>query len=830
MSVLQRITLKTLKQNKVRTIVTIVGVIISTAMIMAVATFVTSFQAMLLDDVKISNGEWQATVYDNSYNDIINIKKKSEIDRIAAIQNVGYARLPKGSFRNIPFLYIGGFSDEAYDLISVNLTQGRLPQNSNEIVLRDTMYTDDNGKLELGDEYTISVGDILDENGKPQKLTGFTDKNSKLSTNFVKTYTIVGFYDEFGFEGTQSLGLTAITKLDSENLDNYTYQAVFTLKNPRNIFDYCDSNFSETNYNYELLRYMGITEDQRTNAMIYGLAAILIGIIVLGSVSLIYNSFSISVSDRTKQLGLLSSIGATNKQIRASIFFEGVVISCIGIPLGIISGILGAGVTLKFVGDLLNNGVLNTQAQLGLKVSIGGILVSIIVAFITVMLSALRPAIRAGKITPIQAIRQTEDIKLPKRLGKNRKYSLTKKLFGVQGVISAKNFKRNKKKYRATVVSLVLSVILFVSASAFTEYLVLGMSFSGVDLDYDILYSTFVEDEKADVIFNEFKNVDAVTNSANAIIVNEIVEIDSSRLLKPIEAGVHTEFVFIDDSEFNKLLKGYDKQSDKYYSDELVALGYDNRYIKNANGRYEQVQIIADHSTSLDVEFEQEKKQTIRIEKFIDKLPFGANSGSSADLVLVMPKSAFKRDCFNSASINMFFKTSDYKASTQQMNKILKEKHNYNESVISVDEMLKSVRALVTAIRIFAYGFIVLISLIAIANVFNAISTSVLLRTREFAMLRSVGMNNKGLNKIMCLECLAYGAKSLLYGLPISVGVTYLIYKAVTQGIELPFVLPYKFMLISVLCVFFVVFISMLYAMRKIKKQNVLEALKDDNI
>lgn len=830
MSVLQRITLKTLKQNKVRTIVTIVGVIISTAMIMAVATFVTSFQAMLLDDVKISNGEWQATVYDNSYNDIINIKKKSEIDRIAAIQNVGYARLPKGSFRNIPFLYIGGFSDEAYDLISVNLTQGRLPQNSNEIVLRDTMYTDDNGKLELGDEYTISVGDILDENGKPQKLTGFTDKNSKLSTNFVKTYTIVGFYDEFGFEGTQSLGLTAITKLDSENLDNYTYQAVFTLKNPRNIFDYCDSNFSETNYNYELLRYMGIIEDQRTNAMIYGLAAILIGIIVLGSVSLIYNSFSISVSDRTKQLGLLSSIGATNKQIRASIFFEGVVISCIGIPLGIISGILGAGVTLKFVGDLLNNGVLNTQAQLGLKVSIGGILVSIIVAFITVMLSALRPAIRAGKITPIQAIRQTEDIKLPKRLGKNRKYSLTKKLFGVQGVISAKNFKRNKKKYRATVVSLVLSVILFVSASAFTEYLVLGMSFSGVDLDYDILYSTFVEDEKADVIFNEFKNVDGVRNSANAIIVNEIVEIDSSRLLKPIEAGVHTEFVFIDDSEFNKLLKGYDKQSDKYYSDELVALGYDNRYIKNANGRYEQVQIIADHSTSLDVEFEQEKKQTIRIEKFIDKLPFGANSGSSADLVLVMPKSAFKRDCFNSASINMFFNTSDYKASTQQMNKILKEKHNYNESVISVDEMLKSVRALVTAIRIFAYGFIVLISLIAIANVFNAISTSVLLRTREFAMLRSVGMNNKGLNKIMCLECLAYGAKSLLYGLPISVGVTYLIYKAVTQGIELPFVLPYKFMLISVLCVFFVVFISMLYAMRKIKKQNVLEALKDDNI
>ena len=138
--------------------------------------------------------------------------------------------------------------------------------------------------------------------------------------------------------------------------------------------------------------------------------------------------------------------------------------------------------------------------------------------------------------------------------------------------------------------------------------------------------------------------------------------------------------------------------------------------------------------------------------------------------------------------------------------------------------------SLLIIIQVFAYGFVILISLISVANVFNTISTNISLRRREFAMLKSVGMTQKGFNKMMNLECLLYGAKALAFGLPVSFGVTYLIYLAITQGYSTEFYLPLKAIAIAIISVFLVVFVTMMYAMRKIKKDNPIDALKNENL
>ena len=151
-------------------------------------------------------------------------------------------------------------------------------------------------------------------------------------------------------------------------------------------------------------------------------------------------------------------------------------------------------------------------------------------------------------------------------------------------------------------------------------------------------------------------------------------------------------------------------------------------------------------------------------------------------------------------------------------------------TIIDAAASRDSEQALILVLDIFSYGFIALISLIAIANVFNTISTNIALRRREFAMLKSVGMAQKDFNKMMNFECLLYGSKSLLYGLPASAGVTYLIYKAISDGFETSYHLPWTAIGIAVLSVFLVVFVTMMYSMSKIKKDNPIDALKNENL
>ena len=142
---------------------------------------------------------------------------------------------------------------------------------------------------------------------------------------------------------------------------------------------------------------------------------------------------------------------------------------------------------------------------------------------------------------------------------------------------------------------------------------------------------------------------------------------------------------------------------------------------------------------------------------------------------------------------------------------------------------LEQNRNIIFIIDVFTYVFVIMISLIATANVFNTISTNIKLRRRELSMLRSIGMSDHDFQKMMNFECILYGIRTLLYGLPLASILSYLIYKGmISSGMDIAYIFPLGSTVISILGVFFIVFITMLYSTSKLRKENIIDALRDD--
>ena len=185
---------------------------------------------------------------------------------------------------------------------------------------------------------------------------------------------------------------------------------------------------------------------------------------MIGSIFLIYNSFNISLNERTHQFGILSSVGATAKQLRNSVLFEGLCIGAVGIPIGVIVGIGSIGLVISVVARNFGN-ILYSTVPLTLTVSIPAIVVAAAVSMVTILISAYIPARKAASTPVMESIRQTNEVKIESKAVKTSK--LAERIYGLEGTLALKNFKRNKKRYRSIVLSLVLSVVLFVSTSAF---------------------------------------------------------------------------------------------------------------------------------------------------------------------------------------------------------------------------------------------------------------------------------------------------------------------------------------------------------------------------
>ena len=881
---------------------------LSAAMICASTTFVSSMQNFVLRCEIYSSGDWHGAVYDAAYKDYEDIRDSGKVSSAAYAQVLGYAKIDSANERK-PYLYVlgGDVASGYFETMPVHLILGTLPKDPTEIILPEHLTSNGKVNYTLGDTVTLEVGDRTLDGRRLGQDTPVYTYDSETHTEVMsgeglentepKTYTVVGIYERPTFEDYSAPGYTALTAADTKSADQSPIHCYFKLHKPAGVYDFMKEMGYTQEYRYayntKVLLYSGTARFDSFLTAFYSLAAIIIALIVFGSVSLIYNAFSISVSERTRQFGLLSSVGATRKQLRRMVLFEALAVSIVGIPLGILVGIGGIGITLLLIGDKFFS-IVRVDIPMRLCVSWQAVVIAAVIALVTVLISAWIPSKRATRVSAVEAIRQSMDIKVsgwPVRTSK-----LAYKLFGLPGVLAGKHYKRNRKKYRTTVVSLFMSIVLFVSAAAFTDYMMESAEGGLASDQFDLIYaaesdasSAMTPDALLELLFSEqnvtggtytkkqFLQGDISREYVTAMYADRFADFGMEREdAVPKELSISGYLYFVADFEFNRLLEKYNlKEADYYDRDNPLGIALDRNiefdrrlekyvtldtlkgdgcmieglYYVEIDGYYRKDSRIDENGNKvvlyqnrdnendiIELPYEESfAKYTLRSEKTIEEAPFFVSRSTPVAINMIYPYSMLE-SVVPEAALNQFRNTeyfltsSDHTASFENLAPVLTENGLSSRQLFDYAANAETDRNVVTIIRVFAYGFIVLISLIAAANVFNTISTNISLRRREFAMLKSVGMTQKGFRRMMNYECLLYGSKALLLGLPVSCGITYLIYCAVTTAYETSFHLPWAAIGIAVLSVFLVVFATMMYSMRKVKKDNPIDALKNENL
>ena len=871
MNILNSLTRRSLKLNRKRTIVTVIGIILSTAMICATITISVSFQDLFLQRAKQTDGDFHATFYRVAPKEVKYLTEHLYTEKAMLSRNLGFAPFEQSTNDNRPYFLIKEYDAVALRHMPIELSKGRYPEKDGEILLSEETLRSGGKNYRIGDRLTLTLGKRLDREGEELPEETPFDESERFAAATARTYTITGFIERPHFENfTSNPGFTAVAFLDPAALGTDEPVNVSILaEKPRRLYERIPemakgAGGAEYAYNNELLKYMGITKNESAVTALNTVAGIVILLIIVGSVTVIYNAFAISVSERKKQFGLLAGTGATPGQIRRSVFFEGLVLGMIGIPLGLLSGIGGIGVTLSVVNRLMTG--LFFEQDIPLRLIISPLLIPLTVLFVglIILISAYIPANRAAAISPIEAIRQSADVKFG---GKTVKTSrLTRRLFGIEGELALKNLKRHRRRYRTTVFSLFISIVLFVSFSTFINYALTGggMYYQELGFDFSVMVDSLTPEEQTD-LYAQVAALDGVERcTAQRTIVTDIWLprerfgtyfqknfIDEDRLPADEEGRYHMYFHLkaLGESEFKTFLEeeGLELKIFQDMANPRAILINNSRAYEEKITEYKPLQAAKGDRFELAGAVDREERDpppTISMElgAVTENLPLGVQHADVGWVDLVISDALFdatqsllmeqggKPDYAEGGSLQLYLVTDGSTELAEQLQTTCEQYtagHLYIQDVKAIQREMKQTN---TVISIFLYGFITLITLIGVTNIFNTISTNVALRRREFAMLKSVGLTPHGFNRMINYESIFYGLHALLYGLPVSILITLGMYNGFGNVLEFAFFLPVKEILICIAGVFVIVFMTMLHAGSKLKRDNIIDALKEENL
>ena len=881
MNVLNKLTKKNLLLNKKRTIVTIIGIMLSTALVCAVAGLVTSAQQTFVNLIKNSDGDYHISFSNVPQEQQKYITQNNAVDSYYTTKELGYSEFESIQNEDKPYIYVVSMNEKAFEKGAYKLIEGRMAQNENEIVIPQHLIDNGRVKINVGDKITLNVGtrELMDGSKLNQKNpylassskeyiyqeTGRARDNEDYEEQIVdgqkKEYTVVGIMKRpnTGVEPYTAPGYMAVTySNEGGNIGNTdkkvskTSNFYVTLKNPKeyenvknqikNTIEAETKNEIEVEVNSDLLRFEGVLSES-TLGVLYGIASVFIVIIIVSSVFVIRNSFSISVSEKTKQYGMLASVGATKKQIKRSVLLEGLYIGIIAIPLGILLGIVAIIILLWIVNLLIGDMMEGTEFVYNVPGM--AILISVVISGITIFLSCLIPAIKASKIPPIEAIRGTDDIKIKTRKIKTSK--LTKKLFGIGGVIASKNLKRNRKKYRTTVVSLVVSISIFIALSSFLTY---GQMMTGsyyTDLSYNIAVNGGNE-----ALYEKIATWSGINSYSYSYQTSAVIDVNKYGTDFAKEELENKKQIYEEDFpedvgkyEYNTLgltivmvnndyFKSYVKSlgmNEKDYSN-IAILGDDMmHYLGQGKSKVEHYFNVK-AGESMEVTMDDEQKQ-IKISKITTERPMGYESCYTEGGYLFVSEDypVVTKDKSELNSGNLCIDAQKPSEIENKLTDLKKEGEDFEDIMITnLAEYADQQKRIIILVSIFLYGFIAVITLIGVTNIFNTITTNMILRSKEFANLKSIGMTTKEFNKMIRLESVMYGTKSLLIGIPIGLLGSYEIFKSFTNSIDFGFIIPWQAIIISVIFVFIIVGLTMKYSLNKINKQNIIETIRQDNI
>ncbi|GHU49058.1 hypothetical protein FACS1894127_1230 [Clostridia bacterium] len=599
-------------------------------------------------------------------------------------------------------------------------------------------------------------------------------------------------------------------------------------------------------------------------------------IIVFASVVVVSNAFRVSAGERTKQLGILKSIGATKRQIARSILYEGIFLSLIAIPIGLVLGLFIEFVGTYIVTDLLNTmgseGILPVAMTMPFVVTVSMFAAAILISFGTVLLSAWLPGRKAAKIPAIEAIRASGEVKI--KGGKVKKTAglpnsgaagaaattiktskLTQKLFGFEGTLAAKSLKRSRRNFRATVVSLTISIMLLIVAGSFGGMMdkVTNLFFPNIDATAVGTFAgsvNFYDDEesngKIDAITIDTAAAENITQKLGEYPGSEVYGVGSfSHYRTVLPPGSVSETL----KNFrNSPNGGYDESygfqsalitvDAKHYAELCKVAGVPPGSNILVNRRLERT----DDGKRLDYvpfNFQAISGKPITLTAGADDLSIiitGELTGAdipgeiaymaSADFAVIVP------EC-DASWYNWFTKVPDTAGFTSYANPIIsdmspkgREDLTVGTDCSNIEEETALIKHMVNVVMFFVYGFAGMLTLIALTNVISTIGANVRSRSGEFAVLESVGMTKNGISRMLNLESVLCSARSLIYGIPLGVAGAYTAYRAIGLAAEVEFSFPWLPILECCLGVFAVTWVTMRYAAKRLRAGSIINAIR----
>lgn len=886
MQILNRLTIRNLKLNKRRTIVTIIGIILATALLTAVATMAVSLKESVTLRSKKVDGDFHLLLYDMTDKEKESVINNRQVESYYETHEVGYGVLDGCVNDSKPYVYIEALDSDTFEKAEINVTSGRLPEDDSEIVISSHIKTNGGVKYNLGDKITFDIGDRT-YNGKKLYQNDTYREDEQLEAKQTKTYKVVGICDRlpYGEEPRTAPGYSVITlankadtSLNKSDIylrfnkkalkDRYDLTADIlgvdkTLFNKLNSGKLEDkeiqtlkSQLDKTHSYYinnSLIKYEAFYDS--SVAFVYNMAAVVMVIIIITSAVCISNSFAISINQKTKQYGMLASIGATPRQIRKNVFFEAAFMGVIGIVAGI-----GGGLSASYILVVLSNKMLIDTFEMSIVYapSLLGVLLSIVLAIVTIVLSALVPAIRASRMSPIMAINHSEDIKIKSKSLKTPK--LIGKVWGEGGVLAYKNMKRNKRKYRVITISIALSVSTFIALYGFMSLLTESVNrYANDKIDLRVYMSSYKSmsvdeaNKKVSNIVNRINNETNITDFTfargfYASLKDEPKYSSDYKEVNKYEAGLaenngyYISIISLGNEEYGKYIKklGISKETaqsggilvDNTY--QYINNGNDIKYFNIYDG-YKAGDVLtyridtSNSSKSLDNSKSSDDTTLydIRIVALSNERPFGYDNAYTSYGYLIVSDDYMNRiDTKNTDSTLLNINCDD----PDKAQDILVNEFNIGQNYIfNAAQERRNDEKLILTMKIFLYGFIAIVSLIGITNIFNTVTTGMELRGKEFAMLQSIGMTKKEFDKMIRLESVFNGSKALIIGVVSGTILSYVIYISAGES-QLKYTLPLLAIVMSVIVVIILLLGIMKYSIAQIRKQNIIETIRNENI
>ncbi len=859
------------------------------------ACLAVSFRVSLIEYEKVQNGDYHYLFSGVKAQDIKYYAENANIERVGLIREEGYAVLEGSENPDKPYLFLRAIDREGIRSISLQLSQGRMPENDSEIVIGRHIQYNGMVNLKVGDVLDLEICRRVSDGYELARTNPYSYEEESLVPLYKKTYTIVGIVERpnLDAESREAPGYSVFTYLDPDSLkpdatDPGTQEgslapgtlelyASFTdrglkqapkviagiLGVQEEVFQryigglyYTDDDMAQIQKavrgikeNYWLLKWVRFSFSDGMMNMIYSMSAIALGVIVVTSVFCIRNSFMISLTEKLKLYGRLASVGTTSKQQRKIIYYEAGFLGTVGIPLGVISGILATFILVRVTGGLMEDAI-----EIPLVFGISGIAVAgaAVLAAVTVYLSASKAARLAAKISPINAIRGNDMVKADRM----KSPGYIDKLFGMGGRIAYKNLKRARVKYRTTVISIVVSVAVFIGLTAFMQLMGVATGVYYEELEYQIRVNLTLEGAYEGALCAASQEgigaVDIVRAGTVLVDSGKVPYTAEYQKYYPMEDEYSDEYsikeqetvevLSLGESGYAAFCKKIGVSVEEAQDKAIVVADFEKTYYDEAQHKIvtREGEIAAYRPGDVIEIFRREDEtgkeaEPIRLEVLAqtDKKPMSMSGNSYEHIRLVVSDRWLEEHGFageaNDRFVTLTVQCTDAGAVEEAIRGAL-QAGGWHYVLGNHEADYKSDRAMNLIVSIFLYGFITVVALIGVTNIFNTITTNMELRAPEFAMLRSVGMTGKEFRRMIWLEGFFYGGKALLIGIPLGIVLSLGFHRALGEGIITDFVMPWKGIAIASVAVAALLWFIMRFSMAKINRRNIIDTIQNENI